>query len=146
MTKLIVDSCVFINAFKSDSEFREDSLKLLEHLARKGKLITMPAHGWFEILCSLRRVERKDHAFEDPQIDGLMKYPVELIHIDENFISRYGNVDIPYIKAGDHIFIVIAYINNYQLITWDHGMKDVAEKLNIQAYTPTDYLALSQRE
>lgn len=101
----------------------------------------MPAHGWFEIICSLRRIEKIDKAFDGTTIAGLMQFPIELIHIDDKFIAKYGNIDIPYAGAGDHIFLVVAHVNGYELVTWDQGMAKVARELNIDVYTPDVYLA-----
>ena len=103
----------------------------------------MPAHGWFEVLCSLRRIEKNEKKFEGPSFENLQQYPVELIHLDAHFIAKYGNIDIPYIKAGDHIYIVVSYVNGYQLITRDKGMTEVARQLNVAVFSPNEYLALS---
>lgn len=101
----------------------------------------MPAHGWFEVLCSLRRIEKVEKKF-DGMFSALQHYPLELIHIDAHFIGKYGNVEIPYAKAGDHIYLVVAYVNGFPLVTWDKGMTNVARELNVAAYTPAEYLAL----
>ncbi|MDA0999402.1 MAG: hypothetical protein O2807_02630, partial [bacterium] len=102
--KLLVDSCVFIDSFDPKSPNHSTSLQLLTKLREQGFTITMPAHAWFEIQCTLQRLimEKK---FEGSTIAGKTDYPVELIHIDKPFIQKYQMADIPYIKSGDHIFI-----------------------------------------
>jgi predicted nucleic acid-binding protein len=142
MNKILVDSCVFINAFKDDSIHREECLGLLEYISQAGQSITMPAHGWFEVWCSLKRIEHIDKKFKGISIDGRWNYPIELIHIDDEFIRKYGNVQIPYIKAGDHIFIVVAYVNHYPLVTTDKKMKKIAKELGISVFSPAEYLDL----
>jgi hypothetical protein len=102
-SKILVDSCVFISAFQSCSANREASIAFLDLLLSKKQLITMPAHGWFEVWCNLRRLSDVDRKYLPPIFKGAMKYPVELIHIDAQFIEKYSNLDIPYTKAGDHI-------------------------------------------
>ncbi len=139
--KIIVDSCIFINAMKEDSEFREQCLGFLEHMAKNGKMITMPAHGWFEVWCNLKRIEKIDQVFKGVAINCQWLFPLELIHIDADFIGKYGNVEIPYIKAGDHIFLVVCYVNGYPLITTDNGMSRKAKEIGVKVYTPQEYLA-----
>ena len=141
MKKIIVDSCVFINALKEDSEFREQCLAFLETLSRLSKPMTMPAHGWFEVWCNLQRVEKIDQKFKGVSINGKWTFPIELIHIDAEFINKYGNVKIPYAKAGDHIYLVVAHVNHYQLVTTDNGMTAVARQLGIDVYSPAEYVA-----
>ena len=101
----------------------------------------MPAHGWFEVWCNLKRIEKVDQKFRGVNINEQWTFPLELIHIDADFIRRYGNVEIPYIKAGDHIYLVVAYVNQYPLVTTDNGMAKIARQLGLAVYTPADYVA-----
>ena len=104
---ILVDSCVFIDSFDPASPNHRDSLQLLTALAEKRAVVTMPAHGWFEVQCALQRLE-KEGRFVGPKIDDKRQYELKLIHIDDKFISRYRMADLPYIKAGDHIFLAVA--------------------------------------
>jgi len=54
--------------------------------------------------------------------------------------TKYVNVDLPYIKAGDHLFIVVAKVNDYPLITWDKVMYNKAKETGVKVYTPREYL------
>jgi len=137
--KVLVDTCVFIDAFDPDSANYTDSLQLLEELHNRQQLITMPAHAWFEVQCTFQRLT-EENRFNGPTICGRMNYPVELIHIDDKFIKKYAMVSIPYIKGGDHIFVVVAKVNNYPLITSDGKMTDVCKKCGVEVYTPKEFL------
>jgi len=136
--KLLVDSCVFIDAFDPKSPNHSESLSLLEGLRRRDILITMPAHGWFEVQCTLQRLTAENR-FIGPSIQGQMNYPVELIHIDALFIQKYAMADVPYIKAGDHIFVAIAKVNDYPLITSDSKMTAVSKQCGVRVFSPTEF-------
>lgn len=140
MTKILVDSCVYINAFKEDSEYREQCISFLEAFSRLQRPITMPAHGWFEVWCNLKRIEKIDQKFKGVSINDQWSFPLELIHIDAEFIGKYGNVQIPYAKAGDHIYLVVAHVNRYPLVTTDGGMAKIARQLGISVYSPSEFL------
>jgi len=140
MKSLLVDSCVFINALKEDSVHREDCLSFLDTLSRAGTPITMPAHGWFEVWCSLKRIETIDQQFKGVSINGKWNFPLELLHIDDKFIHKYGNIEIPHIKAGDHIYVVVAHVDGRPLITTDNGMAKVAKQLGVSVYSPKEYV------
>lgn len=139
--KLLIDSCVFIAAFDSQSSNRADSIQLLSELAKRQIVITMPAHGWFEVQCNLQRLSSLEKNFVGPRIAGQMNYQVELIHIDEPFIRKYSMVPIPYIKAGDHIFIAVAKLNNVPLITTDKKMTTISKECGVRVFTPSEFLA-----
>jgi len=135
---LLIDSCVFIDAFDPQSSNHVDSLSLLGELRRRDILVTMPAHGWFEVQCTLQRL-RKEMRFVGPEIQGQMNYPIELIHIDSTFIQKYSMADIPYIKAGDHIFVAVAKINACRLVTNDSNMTNVAKQCGVLVYSPVEF-------
>lgn len=135
---LLVDSSVFIASFDPVSDNYQNSLDLLNTLCRRSIQITMPAHGWFEIQCTFQRLQNENR-FVGPIINGQMNYQIELIHIDAAFIKKYQMVDIPYTKAGDHIFVVIAKVNGYPLVTNDLGMIKVARQCGVQVFSPKEY-------
>jgi predicted nucleic acid-binding protein len=137
--KILIDSSVFVAAFDRESASRGASIALLDELKSRKQLISMPAHAWFEIECSLRRL-RQEKKFLGPTIKNRMDYPIELIHIDNQFIQKYKGADVPYIKAGDHIFLAVAKINNYPLVTRDLNMSKVANNCGIAVFTPESYL------
>lgn len=144
VAKVIVDSCVLINSFQSDSEHRNASVAFIDHFVRHDLPITMPAHGWFEVLCNVRRLSAIDRNYLHPVFLGSMQLPLELIHIDAQFISKYGNVSIPYTKAADHIFIVVALVNKYPLVSWDDKMLKIGKEVGLKVYKPSEYISLLQ--
>jgi hypothetical protein len=141
MSKLIVDTCVLIDSFQKDNLHRASSIAFIDHCVRHNQLITIPAHGWFEFWCNVNRLSAIERQYLHPMFADKMQLPVELIHIDEHFISRYGNVKIPYLKASDYIFLVVAYENKYQLVTRDAQMIKIGRQVGVQVFTPTEYLS-----
>ena len=137
--KLLVDSCVFIDSFDPHSPNHRAAVQLLEQLLARNLLITMPAHGWFEVQCASQKLS-SEQRFVGPVIAGRMAYPIKLIHIDKPFIERYAMADIPYIKAGDHIFIAFAKINDYALITSDAKMIDVSKQCGVRVFEPAEFM------
>ncbi len=69
-----------------------------------------------------------------------MDYPIQLIHLDEQFIKKYSMVDIPYIKAGDHIFVVVAKINDCPLITSDAKMITISKECGVRVFEPVEFM------
>jgi predicted nucleic acid-binding protein len=138
--KLIVDAGVFIDAFDSESPSREESIDFLSKIAASGKIITMPAHGLFEIKCAFKKLLTLKNNFSGPNILDKMNHQIEIIHIDEAFINRYIGVDIPYIKAGDHIYIVVAKDNGYTVVTRDNTFTNRALEAGVKVLSPKEYI------
>ena len=138
--ELLVDSCVFIDAFDPKSSNHFSSFRLLEDLRHRNLLITMPAHAWFEIKCTFQRLSAQGR-FKGPVIAGQLNYPIRLIHIDRPFIEKYAMIAIPYIKGGDHIFLAIAKHNGYPLVTSDMKLIEASRQCEVAVFTPDEFLA-----
>ena len=92
----------------------------------------------FEVLCTLKRFSNEG-IFNGSTISNKMDYPIELIYINKEFIDKYAMVEIPYIKAGDSIFVAVAKVNNYPLVSSDRKMIEVCKKCGIDVYNPAQY-------
>lgn len=139
--KVVVDSCVFIDAFDPQSANHAASLEVLEQLTARKIVPLMPAHGWFEVQCALKRLEAENR-FVGPRVAGFMQQEVELLHIDQAFIKAYQMVRIPRLKASDHIFVAVALRKNYPLISSDTQMLDVASSIGVNSMTPARFVEL----
>ena len=134
---LLLDASVFIDTFDPASENHRSSVDLLQNLRRRAQLVSMPAHGWFEVQCTLRRL-RSEGRFVGPIFDGRMEYELRLIHLDEPFIQKYAPIEIPHLKAGDHIYVVVAKANDATLVTNDKKMRAVAIEVGVHALSSAD--------
>ena len=74
------------SSFQGTSVHRDASTKLIDYLIDQNQLISMPAHGWFEVWCNLNRLSEIDKTYVHPIFRGEMHFPLELIHIDKEFI------------------------------------------------------------
>ncbi len=69
-----------------------------------------------------------------------MDYPIQLIHIDKQFIEKYAMVDIPYIKASDHIFVAMAKLSDCPLITSDAKMITISKECGVRIFEPAEFM------
>jgi hypothetical protein len=139
MSKLIVDACVLIDSFQAANEHRGASIAFIEQCVRRDQLITMPAHGWFEVWCNVKRLSEHERKYLHPTFDGKMQLPLELIHIDDKFIHKYGNIVMPSMRASDHIYVVVAAVNGYPLVTRDAGMAKAGREIGVRVFTPSEF-------
>jgi predicted nucleic acid-binding protein len=137
--RVLLDSCVFVDAFDKRSANHQSALTLLQKLYEADIVILMPSHAWFEVECALKKLT-EDGRYCAPVFDGKREYPVELIHIDRDFLKNYSMTPVPYIKAGDHIFIAVALKNNYILISSDTKVHNVGKKCGVVVASPEQYI------
>jgi predicted nucleic acid-binding protein len=138
-SSMVIDSNVFIDTFDLSSPNHSASHKFMDHILGKNILFAMPMHGWFEINCTLNRI-KKEKGIVPPILAGRQHTAIEFIHIDDQFLENYSSVDVPVIKAMDHIFLVVAKKNHLTLITWDKQMTQAANECGVDVYNPTEWL------
>ena len=142
-SSIVIDSNVIIDTFDQQSPNFKASMSFMEYIVGSNILFAMPMHGWFEITCTLNRL-RKQGAISLPTIAGSQSMPIEFIHIDAQFLENYSSVDVPVIKAMDHLFLVVAKKNNLPLVTWDRQMITAGKKCGVQIANPAEWMQRKQ--
>jgi len=139
---IIVDSSVVVDAFDSTSSHHTDAHAFLESARAHGFLVTMPMNGYFEVKCSMRRIAHVEmKKVSPPYISFATAYPIKTIAIDMKFVDNFENVPVPYAKAGDTIFLVLAKKLGLPLVSRDGPMLDKAKECGILALTVEEGLA-----
>jgi hypothetical protein len=111
----------------------------MDYIISRQILFAMPMHGWFEINCTINRI-KKEKDIVPPIIAGQQQVAIEFIHIDDQFLSNYSDVDVPTIKAMDHLFLVVAKKNTLPLITWDAQMIKAGKNCGVEIFTPHEWM------
>lgn len=62
------------------------------------------------------------------------------IPIDEAFVSKYLDVSLPYLKAGDFIFLCLAKKESAMLLTDDAKLRARAIEAGVDALTTAEFL------
>ena len=138
-SSIVIDSNVIIDTFDPISPNYKASLSFMEYIVGNRVLFAMPMHGWFEINCTLNRMRKEGRALP-PIIAGSQQMIIEFIHIDSLFLENYGLVDVPVMKAMDHLFLVVAKKNNLPLITWDQQMITVGAECGVHVHNPITWM------
>ncbi len=141
-SSIMIDSNVIVDTFDQRSDNYEASLKFMNRIVEKRILFLMPMHGWFEIKCNLAKIE-KARGIIPPFFNGQQAMPIEFLHIDDNFINKYSEIELPFIKSKDHIFLVVAKLNSLPLITWDIQMTKIGREVKIDIHNPVEWMALN---
>ena len=140
MEKILIDTCVLIAAIDNNSPHHKPANQFLEWAEKNQVTLSMPAHAYFEIWCTAKRLEKIDKIFVGRAINNKFQYPINFIYINEEFLRKYGNVELKHTKAGDHIFLVIAKLDNCPIVTLDKKMVDVANSESIKVFSPEEFI------
>lgn len=139
---IVLDSSVLADIFVKSRSRHEWGRKLSDFIQKKDIKIIIPIHAILEVksaidnerLNPVRGEVSKEFFTEDSPLK------IRTIPIDQKFLREYHNLNIPYIKAGDLIFILIAKKHGYKLITEDTNQSRVAKSIGIDTYTIEEFL------
>ena len=136
----VVDACVLTDIFIETRERHFLANQLNKVLTKKKIKPLVPIHAAFEVKCAIEneRIQRPKVNYKDK--DPFNKNRIEHIWLDRKFFEEYWNLSVPYIKAGDRYYILIAKKRNIPLVTEDKKQKKVAKQAGVEAFTIQEFL------
>ena len=144
--KVVIDTCVHLDMFLPARPRHANAALLAERLRQKDGEIELyePMHAFFEftnaIMCEKRSAGGGDlKGNEAISEDRPLKFT--LVPIDQKFVNRYATGEMPELKGGDMIFVLLALHDGLDLVTEDKKMLSEARRLGVSAFTTSEYLA-----
>ncbi|MCX5644207.1 MAG: PIN domain-containing protein [Phycisphaerae bacterium] len=144
---MVIDASVLVDIWVTSRPRHNIAQSLARYIKESRLLVTIPMHALLEVKCAIDN-ERKTPGQGDlrnnvfTQDDPLR---VKYIAIDNAFIHDYLDLCVPYIKAGDLPYVLIAKKHNCPLITEDTKQYNVAQRAGVSAYTIAEYLEVLER-
>jgi len=134
---IVIDASVLVDIFVTTQQERHKRSQQLKSFLEKNSFkVKIPMHAWFEVHCAVKNRRRKKYK----DILKIEDIDVTFIYLDDKFLDVYWNPDIPYIKAGDLPYILIAKKDGLPLVTEDTDQKRVAIESGVEAFTIQEFL------
>lgn len=139
--EIILDASVLADIFIKSKKRHALGCRLANYIMKNNIQVTVPMHAVVELKCAIDN-ERMNPGCGELASAFSDSNPLKLktISIDQQFIKNYSDLSIPYIKAGDLIYILVAKKHSGILITEDKKQARVAKKLHIETYSVDEYL------
>lgn len=138
MPDIIVDTNVLVDMHLSHRPRHQEALKLKHYLDSHSIRLKIPMHAMFEIASALQS-EFRTVGRSGFQISQGVIY-TDPVPIDWDFIDRYFEADLPYLRAGDLIFVAMAKRDQALLITEDDDLYKVAKSVGVAVYRTKEFL------
>ena len=142
---VIVDASVLVDFVLENSPRHNGAVRLFTFLLKHQIRVRIPFHAAFEHMSAIRRNvwfedgQQAPHARQDNQ--GL-QVQLFAVPIDNAFIERYPTVGLPYMKAGDLLYLAMAKADGAPLITEDQELYDKAQKAGITTFKVSEYVLM----
>jgi len=140
MEKIIIDTCVILDIIITSRPRHKMAQKLYNRILKGNVTLQAPFIAKFEISSGWK--QEKLESFVKPTKIISLKNPmkIQFVPIDQNFFERYFDLQIPYSKASDLLFISMAKKENVPLLCEDKKMIKTAKTIKIDVYTIKDLL------
>jgi len=141
---MVIDASVLVDMWVTNRTRHSHAVKLAHYIKVSKKTVTIPMHALLEVKCAIdneRQTPEHGKLCEDLFTEN-EPLQVKYIPIDNAFIHKYLDPSVPYIRAGDLPYILIAKKHNCPLITEDNQLYKVAKKAGVVAYKINEYLKL----
>ena len=142
--ELVVDASVLVDIWVKSRPRHQIANQLASHIKRNNINVIIPMHAILELKCAIDN-ERQLPGKGDLSNDIFNKnepLKVTTISIDQPFINNYFDLSIPYIKAGDLPYILIAKKKKCSLLTEDNKQYKIALSAGVNAFKIEEYLKI----
>lgn len=137
---VVTDASVWVSQFIAQDVNHKDSRTWITQFVKEGGTLTEPTFLLLEVAASVARQKVAD--IEAKQIVIDMKASSDIIKfMPLNTRLLQVAIDITTdlkLRAGDAIYVAVAYQRNIPLISWDKEQLQKASKI-VQTYTPNTY-------
>lgn len=148
---IVVDANALINMMFQDQPAYEDGQRALAKIREWRLVIAVPMHLLFEIECMTMRKNQLERGMgaTGPALSEDAPLWFLPIAIDEVFVRRYRDPSLPYIKAGDFMYMAMAKREAAPLITQDGRLYSAARRagmsvVRLREFADLDFDGMSE--
>jgi len=120
----VIDTCVLVDLLMATRKRHDNARKLRKELLRLDVIARVPAFAIFEI------------SHDTGGAEGLS---IEFVPVDDDFVRKYFNFDLPEVRAGDLVFAALAMGEALPLITEDNDFAQKAKLAGIEVFSIDEY-------
>ena len=150
-SRVLIDSCVLLDAYFTFRDGHQQARKLLLHLAETDAVCCMPSHAYFEqAVAAIVHFKREPGVLEQNPIDQttIPDLKLQIVALDNEYANRLlqtlHGAAIPDLKSPDLIYFCIARDQDLTLVTEDRRLRNVARKDGLRAFHVEEALAILQ--
>lgn len=136
--KVLIDTCVLIDMVDKNQTRATLGKQLYDFLTSKNIEVTLLRHSFFEMASVLKnlKINNKPYNFEN---DFYLKINC-VVDIDEKFVETYLDVNLPYSKGADWIYLCFASKEKIDFITEDIALYKKCKEAGIGVFNIKEYI------
>lgn len=138
---MVIDASVLTDMFLTDSPRHHNALELVKFIQSNNIIVTIPMHAVLELKCAIANVKLNSGSGDlTAFFSESSPLPINTVPIDNNFFHEYMDITVPYLKAGDLPYILVAKKKNIPLITEDEKQYRVAKQSGVNVFTIKEFI------
>ena len=140
MRNAVIDTCVLVDLLMATRKRHDKARKLRKELLRLDVIARVPAFAIFEISHAMRQEQRLSQGkLVSSDTGGAEGLSIEFVPVDDDFVRKYFNFDLPEVRAGDLVFAALAMGEALPLITEDNDFAQKAKLAGIEVFSIDEY-------
>lgn len=142
---IVVDADALLNIMLQDQPAYHDGQRALAKIREWHLVIAVPMHVLFEIECVMMRMNQLEGGVGAGSPALSEETPLWLlpVAIDDVFVRRYRDPTLPYVKAGDFMYMAMAKREAAPLITEDKQLYGAAQRAGMQVVRLKEFADLN---
>ena len=138
--RVVVDTSVLVDMFLTNRPRHKTAEPLID-LIRSGSLeILAPFHSLFELTAAIKNEKQSAPITVNSAVTRDATLAIRYVPIDAAFFDRYFTLDVPYLKAGDLLFLLLAKGEQVPLVTEDRTLRERAQEAGAEAFAVEAFL------
>ena len=135
---ILFDTNVLMDMYLPESSRHNTALRLGNYLGENKITVRLPTLAMFELVAVFKNkliVNKEQKYKEDP-----LPFKTSMIAITKSFIDEYLDVQLPYLKGADFLFLCIAAKEKIPFITEDIAIYKKAKEADLEVYKIQEFL------
>jgi hypothetical protein len=137
--KVLIDTCIIIDMVDRNQERAAIGSELYKFLISMKIDIVLLRHSFFEMAAVLKNLKENNKPYN---FDNDFKLNVSrVVDINEEFVNTYLDVNLPYSKGADCIFLCYSFKEQIEFITEDVQLYKKCKNAGTLVYSMKEYLS-----
>ena len=139
-TTAVFDTSVLLDMSMA-SRPRYSVASKLAHLNLAGQLgVVAPFHALFELSAGIKQQKQAGSVAFSSEATWQRAFKFNFVPVDQAFFDRYFTLEVPYLPAGDLLFLLLARGENLPLVTEDVRQSERAADAGVVTFNASSFL------
>jgi predicted nucleic acid-binding protein len=142
--EIVIDASVLLDIVVRTRPRHKFAKLIGAYLIDNGIRIKVPMHALFDIRSAMlfaktEAMEKGETVQINEDIGETTPLNLDPVPVDDHFFRKYYDPAIPYLKAGDYVYVALAKVDGLILLTEDAAQYKAAKKAGVNVFNAEEF-------